>query len=94
LCCAARRDVRAASIWNSYNVAFAPISKTYALSGRSSLITEREHSRPAGIGLLQVQETAAGRAQRSGQMLDVILIALGLGFFALSVGYAFACDRL
>jgi len=27
-------------------------------------------------------------------MLDVILIALGLGFFALSVGYAYACDRL
>jgi hypothetical protein len=27
-------------------------------------------------------------------MLDVILVALGLGFFALSVGYAYACDRL
>jgi hypothetical protein len=27
-------------------------------------------------------------------MLDVILIALGLCFFALSVGYAHACDRL
>jgi hypothetical protein len=29
-----------------------------------------------------------------GLMLDVILVALGLGFFALSVGYAYACDRL
>jgi SNF family Na+-dependent transporter len=28
------------------------------------------------------------------QMLDVIMLALGLAFFALSVGYAFACDRL
>jgi SNF family Na+-dependent transporter len=27
-------------------------------------------------------------------MLDVILLALGLAFFALSIGYAFACDRL
>jgi len=27
-------------------------------------------------------------------MLDLILLALGLGFFALTVGYAFACDRL
>jgi hypothetical protein len=27
-------------------------------------------------------------------MLDLILLALGLGFFALSVGYAYACDRL
>jgi hypothetical protein len=31
---------------------------------------------------------------RSIQMLDVILVALGLGFFALSVGYAYACDWL
>ena len=28
------------------------------------------------------------------QMLDVILLALGLGFFVLTVGYAYACDRL
>jgi hypothetical protein len=28
------------------------------------------------------------------QMLDLILLALGLGFFALSVGYTIACDRL
>jgi SNF family Na+-dependent transporter len=28
------------------------------------------------------------------QMLDVIMLALGLAFFALSVGYTIACDRL
>jgi hypothetical protein len=27
-------------------------------------------------------------------MLDIIMLALGLAFFALTVGYAFACDRL
>jgi hypothetical protein len=27
-------------------------------------------------------------------MLDVILVALGLVLFALSIGYAYACDRL
>ena len=27
-------------------------------------------------------------------MLDVILLALGLGFFVLTIGYAYACDRL
>jgi len=27
-------------------------------------------------------------------MLDLILIALGLGFFALSIAYVYACDRL
>jgi hypothetical protein len=28
------------------------------------------------------------------QMLDLIVLAIGLGFFALSVGYTIACDRL
>ncbi len=27
-------------------------------------------------------------------MLDFILLAVGLGFFALSIAYAFGCDRL
>jgi hypothetical protein len=27
-------------------------------------------------------------------MFDISMLALGLGFFALSVGYAYACDRL
>jgi hypothetical protein len=27
-------------------------------------------------------------------MLDIIMLAVGLGFFALSVGYTIACDRL
>ena len=27
-------------------------------------------------------------------MLDVILLGLGLGFFVLTIGYAYACDRL
>jgi len=36
---------------------------------------------------------AAG-AGRSTEMLDIIMLAIGLGFFALSVGYAMACDRL
>jgi SNF family Na+-dependent transporter len=31
---------------------------------------------------------------RSMQMMDIIMLALGLAFFALSVGYTIACDRL
>jgi len=27
-------------------------------------------------------------------MLDAVLLALGLVFFVLSIGYAYACDRL
>jgi hypothetical protein len=33
-------------------------------------------------------------SQWSVGMLDLILLALGLGFFALSIAYVFACDRL
>ncbi len=28
------------------------------------------------------------------EMLDLILVAAGVAFFALAVAYAFACDRL
>jgi hypothetical protein len=27
-------------------------------------------------------------------MLDLLMLALGLGFFILSIGYAYACERL
>jgi len=31
---------------------------------------------------------------REHSMLDIIVIALGLGFFALAIGYGYACERL
>jgi hypothetical protein len=34
------------------------------------------------------------RIARSIQMMDVVMLAIGLGFFVLSVGYCYACDRL
>ena len=40
---------------------------------------------PAGV---------ARRARKEDSMLDIIMLAIGLGFFALSIGYAFACERL
>jgi len=27
-------------------------------------------------------------------MLDLLMLAMGIGFFALSIGYAHVCDRL
>jgi hypothetical protein len=27
-------------------------------------------------------------------MLDVVMLTLGLGFFGVAVGYAYACERL
>jgi SNF family Na+-dependent transporter len=32
--------------------------------------------------------------QQEHSMLDIVMLALGLAFFALSVGYAHACERL
>jgi hypothetical protein len=46
---------------------------------------ERDEQRAAGIGT---------HPQGDIRMLDLILIAVGLGFFALSIAYAHACDRL
>jgi hypothetical protein len=43
-----------------------------------------------GQGAIERERTSGG----SLQMLDLILLAMGLGFFALSVGYAYACERL
>jgi hypothetical protein len=32
--------------------------------------------------------------EREQSMFDFILLAMGLGFFALAIGYAYACERL
>jgi hypothetical protein len=40
------------------------------------------------------RRSADRRLLESKQMLDVIFLAVGLGFFALSIGYVYACDRL
>jgi hypothetical protein len=37
---------------------------------------------------------AATGATRSIFMWDVVMLALGLGLFALGIGYAYACERL
>jgi hypothetical protein len=34
------------------------------------------------------------QARRSIFMWDVVMLALGLGFFALAIGYSYACERL
>jgi hypothetical protein len=39
-------------------------------------------------------QAASLRAPEGCRMLDVAMLAIGLIFFALSVGYTIACDRL
>jgi hypothetical protein len=55
----------------------------------SSLVDEDQSCAPA------VRSRSPIVADRKEQrMLDFILLAVGLAFFALSIAYAFGCDRL
>ena len=49
------------------------------------------HGRWFLIGYLMCPATGLRKEQ---SMLDAILLALGFGFFALSIAYAYGCDRL
>ncbi len=33
-------------------------------------------------------------ATRSNPMMDIMMLALGFGFFALAIGYTYVCERL
>jgi hypothetical protein len=87
-----------ASICNSYTTARVLLSKLYVFGGRYS----REREAITGVLLTEIKvllrnapsTSRLKRIARSLHMLDIILLAGGLVFFALSVGYAVACDRL
>jgi hypothetical protein len=88
-----------AHIWNLYEAAFASVSISYAAVGKY-----RPPARAKRLCILirikvpRVAGLSTGRSRRAHRkehpMLDVILLAAGLGFFALSIAYAFGCDRL
>lgn len=47
------------------------------------------------IGIRKAYRAPRGRRPKEhSDMLDVIVLAMGVAFFALSIGYAYACDRL
>lgn len=49
----------------------------------------------AGPGTWSNPAAAAGRGQTEFSiMLDILMVAIALGFFALSVAYVYACDEL
>jgi hypothetical protein len=49
-------------------------------------------TRVVGGRCARASRRADGKEQRP--MLDLILVAVGLGFFAFSIAYAFGCDHL
>ena len=48
-------------------------------------------SDPRGVGRRRSTRNEPGKECF---MLDIIMLALGLGFFALAIGYGYACERL
>ena len=78
----------------SYNVAVTPISKKY--------VQRRTVQSGAFIALDASQSSFPERAtvapgnkrDKEHLMLDIVMLALGLGFFLVAVGYAHACERL
>jgi len=53
------------------------------LIGRKTCPAQDVHRCPVGL-----------RSTKENPMLDAVMLAIGLAFFALSVGYVLACDRL
>lgn len=50
------------------------------------------HLEPPTNLRMAARHPSRGRSKQ--KMLDVIMLAIGLGFFALAVGYTYACNRL
>jgi hypothetical protein len=90
-----------ASLWDSYNIARPVVSKTYAPNGTSRRPTRArpktpfdrpvDRSKPA---LPEARGTYGNTRDKEHLMLDIVMLALGLGFFVAGIGYAYACERL
>jgi len=85
-------------LWDSYKDAAGAVSKTYGASGRYSATKSRNGCFAAPSSpIYRNAPTAFGAAnvcRKELPMMDVLMLAMGLAFFALSVGYTVACDRL
>ena len=77
------------SLCDSYKVAVPIASKTYAPGGTSKLDPGK-----GSYAFASELSAAVMRAFRENFMLDLMMLALGLAFFAAAVGYTYACERL
>lgn len=89
----------AGPLWDSYKFAAHAISKTYGRNG-ISWITEPgladDHLQSASELPPGPQRLSArtSRASEEQTMLDLLMLALAAGLFALAIGYTYACERL
>jgi hypothetical protein len=89
-------------LWDSYKIAGPVISKTYAPSGTSRPTDTGKAGDPrSDPNLIHRNTPYRKRADVPGNkrewrtlMWDVVMLALGLGFFAAGIGYAYVCERL
>jgi hypothetical protein len=49
---------------------------------------------PRSLKYARVAQSNKRNKTKEHFMLDVVMLALGLGFFAAAVGYTYACERL
>lgn len=97
-----RRRWRHGLLWDSYNIGIVTVSKTYAPGGTSRAPTGQGWSHYPIRGLIQRKPPSrkcAELAHRNNRdkehlMWDVVMLALGLGFFVVAIGYTYACERL
>jgi hypothetical protein len=85
------------SLLLSYDVAVTPISKTHMQHGTLQLGATRRLLLLIHRNLpSRERATVAPGNKRDKEhlMLDVVMLAFGLGFFLVAVGYAHACERL
>ncbi|WP_257167017.1 hypothetical protein [Bradyrhizobium sp. SRS-191] len=61
---------------------------------RSDAIWDRGTNRGGHCTLPAVPRLRASRAHEEHIMLDLLMLALGAGLFALAIGYTYACERL
>jgi hypothetical protein len=92
-------DVR--HLWILYKDAAASVSKTYAPNGTYALHKSRRvkcFAELTRVNTLPSRQTILPRhgisRVKEHAMMDVILLALAAGLFAVSVGYTIACDRM
>jgi hypothetical protein len=91
-------------LWNLYEAGHAPISIFYGRIGKyaaawrsGTFALDRAQSDmpwPVDCNRNLYVHTPARDVERSKLMLDVILLAVGLGFFVLSIAYVYGCERL
>jgi hypothetical protein len=82
-------------LWDSYNFVAAAVSKTYPRRGISPALARIASA--SLIPVLQLSRRSAGGPSallKEDPMLDIVMLALGAGFFLAAIGYTYACERL